>query len=251
MGRDEKGDLGFPSEPSEDPAPNEEIKSDSETNSVSSGVLEEPATNSSTATTNAQGSMIRQPEPHSQFTKEAIQSLTEQVAKLSVLLEEANGLSRERERIIDRLHQENQQLRGGEIWQALTPLLRDLVRLYDDLNQTEQRYQECGDTDGKEVARDFAAFRDSVEDLLYRQGIERYDVPEATTFNSKEHKALGVISTVEERLDRSIARIVRSGFRTDSRIIRILEAEVYRFTAAVVVEDLPKDDKKDQPASSE
>jgi molecular chaperone GrpE len=163
---------------------------------------------------------------------ESVQLLSKRVEQLAGLLEEANVLSRGSERIVDRLHQENQDLRAGELWQAVVPIFRDLIRLYDDLDLTTHRYEARTDLE-KEAARDFQSFRDAVEDLLYRHGVERYTASEGVAFNSKEHKALGIVPTQDENLDRTLARVVRSGFRTDARAVRILEAEVFRFSAAV------------------
>ena len=179
---------------------------------------------------------------------EGIQILSQRVEQLAGLLEEANDLSRERERIIDRLHQENQQLRVGEISQAVAPLFRDLIRLYDDLKQTGKRYEERADAKVEEVSGDFKSFCEAVEDVLYRHGVERYEVPEGSPFNSKEQKALGVVATQTEQFDRAIARVVRAGFRTDTKIIRILEAEVFRFTPADVPDEAT--DVKDEAAVS-
>jgi molecular chaperone GrpE len=163
-----------------------------------------------------------------------IQILSQRVEQLAGLLEEANLISRERERIIDRLHEENQQLRSGELWQAVAPMFRDLVRLYDDLEQTTQRYDIHIEAELKAAARDFQSFRDTVEDILYRHGVERYVAADGTPFNSKEQRALGVVPTPDENLDRTIARVVRAGFRAETRIVRLLEAEVFRFTPPVI-----------------
>jgi molecular chaperone GrpE len=162
---------------------------------------------------------------------EALPALTRRVEYLAGLFEEANRISQDRERIIDRLHSENQQLRLGELQQAMLPLFRDLVRLFDDLQQTGSSYADRSEVRGEDVAKDFQCYRDSVADILYRYGVERYTAAEGVTFNSKEHKALGSVPTSEPSKDRTIARSIRDGFRNETRIIRILEAEVYRFTA--------------------
>lgn len=157
-----------------------------------------------------------------------LQELASRMDRLTTFLEEVNKISQDRERIIDRLHQENQQLRVGEIQQVVAPLLRDLVRLYDDLNQTARAYATHPEVKIESVSKDIECFRDAVSDILYRQGIELYKVDEGTPFNPKEHKALGVVPTFDHAQDRTIARVIREGFRTESRIVRILEAEVYR-----------------------
>lgn len=179
-----------------------------------------------------------------------IQVLGQRVEQLAGLLDEANLLSRERERIVDRLHQENQQLRAGEIWQALAPVLRDLIRLYDDLEQTAQRYEDPLEQEAKEAGREFQSFRDTIEDILYRHGVERYLAAEGTPFNSKEQRALGVVPTPDENLDRTIARVVRAGFRAETRIVRLLEAEVFRFTPMVITSPNEEEGPEEKEAST-
>ncbi len=161
-----------------------------------------------------------------------LHDLAKRVESLALLLEESNRLSQERERIIDRLHQENQQLRQGELQQAMLPIMRDLVRLYDDLSQSARGYASRAETTPQDAARDFDCFAEMVTDILYRQGVERYGAREGDAFNSKEHRALGAVQTPEQERDRTVARIVRDGFRSESRVIRILEAEVYRYAPA-------------------
>jgi molecular chaperone GrpE (heat shock protein) len=164
-------------------------------------------------------------------------ALTDAVDRLARLVDEANDLSRYRERTIDRLHQENQELKSGQLWQAVVPVFRDLIRLYDDLNLTAQKYGTVAGAN--EVASDFHAFRDAVEDVLYRHGVERYGAEEGLPFNSKEHKAVGVVNTQNESQDRAICRVIRSGFRTEARMVRTLEAEVFRFAPSN--ESLPEE----------
>jgi molecular chaperone GrpE len=161
-----------------------------------------------------------------------LRDLAERVEYLVRLLEESNRLSQERERIIDRLHQENQQLRQGELQQAMLPVMRDLVRLYDDLTQRARGYASRAEATPQEAARDFDCFAEMVTDILYRQGVERYGAREGDAFSSKEHRALGAVQTPEQERERTVARVVRDGFRSESRVIRILEAEVYRYVPA-------------------
>lgn len=163
---------------------------------------------------------------------EVLRALSERMEHLTRSVEEANRLSQERERIIDRLHQENQELRQGELQQAMLPIFRDLVRLHDDLRQTSLSYPARTQCSPQEVARDFECLAEMVSDILYRQGVERYESREGEPFNPKEHRVLSAVATHEQSRDRTVARIVRDGFRSDSRIIRLLEAEVYRYAPA-------------------
>ena len=158
-----------------------------------------------------------------------LQRVSERVEEMMRQMAEANRIGQDRERIIDRLHDENQKLRAGELQQMLSPILRDLIRLFDDLQRTAQAYATRGDAMPAEAVRDLECYRDAVSDILYRQGVERYEASEGATFDPKEHRALSSVVTTDPGKDRTIAQVVRVGFRTDARVIRHLEAEVYRF----------------------
>ena len=165
----------------------------------------------------------------SQPTTTLLHEINERIEILTKHLEEANRLSMDRERIVDSLHNENQSLRQGELQQALLPLLRDSIRLFDDLKQTSLNYAERETLVPANVARDFQCFAETVSDTLYRHGVESYSAAEGDPFNSKDHRVLGVVQTSIKEKDRTIARTIREGFRSNLTTVRLLEAEVYRY----------------------
>jgi molecular chaperone GrpE len=145
-------------------------------------------------------------------------------------LREINRISEERERIIDRLHDDNQKLKQGELQQVLLPVFRDLIRLSDDLKITAANY---ADREGTEkVANEFTCYRETVGDILYRYGVEQIEVAAGESFNPKEHKAVASSPAAGPEQDRTIAKIVRDGFKTEFRVIRNAEVEVYRHDAS-------------------
>ena len=172
------------------------------------------------------------------ITNENEDKLTAFLVDFTAELKETNRLSQERETVIDRLHQENQRLKQGEIQQALLPVFRDLIRLYDDLNATVTKY--AGDPaagDGK-LVRDLDCYKETVGDILYRYGVEPVEVKTGEDFNPKEHKAVAVAPAETAQQDRKISKIIRDGFKTETKIIRNAEVEVYRYTAPTTVENL-------------
>ena len=186
-----------------------------------------------------------------QISLRVLNEMNERIETLASLLEESNRLSMERERIIDRLHQENQSLKQRELQHALLPVLRDSIRLFDDLNQTANNYAARENFVPANVARDFQCFAETVSDILYRYGLERYTADKGSVFNSKEHRVLGVVQTPEKEKDRTIARIIHEGFRRDLSIIRLLEAEVYRYVPDAAVENNPPASTSQEPISDQ
>ena len=153
-----------------------------------------------------------------------------ELAELLRAVEESNRISAERERVIDRLYEENQRLRAGESQQALMPVLRDLMRLFDDFQKTVSAYSGRTSLDATEVLREWEYYHDSTLDILFRQGVEPCLASENSTFDPKEHRACGTVTTPDKSRDRTIARIVRVGFRNEARVLRTADVEVYRAT---------------------
>lgn len=159
---------------------------------------------------------------------------TEVVADFTRQLKEINRISQERELIIDRLHKENQQLKQGEFQQALLPIFRDLIKFYDDLGLTFYNYSNDLELNNDKVFRDFSCYHETVNDILYRYGVEQIETKIGDSFNSKEHKAMATVMTDLEEQDRKVAKIIRSGFKTENKIVRNVEVEIYRYEAPSV-----------------
>ncbi len=157
-------------------------------------------------------------------------ALERRLDELRDIIEEGNRIARDRERVIDRLYEENQKLRAGELTQALDPVWRDLMRLHDDLERTFQAYAARPEIDPEAVRRDWASYAEVVADILYRQGIEQLEIPPEAPFNPREHRACAAVPTPEAARDRTVARVVRAGFRNAARILRVADVEVCRFT---------------------
>jgi molecular chaperone GrpE (heat shock protein) len=70
----------------------------------------------------------------------ALAELTSRLAKVEGQLAEFHQRAAHRELVIDRLHEENQQLRGGLGRIILEPVVADLIRLYDQLSRAPRRW---------------------------------------------------------------------------------------------------------------
>jgi molecular chaperone GrpE (heat shock protein) len=137
-------------------------------------------------------------------------------------LAEAQRLLGRQTELTERLHAENQVLRAGELRNAQLPLVRDLMRLCDDL----ERMRAVGDGS----AADLTLVQESLLDILARNGIERFAPDRGESFDSRVHAAAGVDPTDDEELDKTVAEVVRHGFRWESgEVIRVAEIRAYRF----------------------
>jgi molecular chaperone GrpE (heat shock protein) len=145
---------------------------------------------------------------------------SEQLTRAELRLEEALALAQRRDELVDRLHRENQQLRQGELQSAMLPLLRDLMRLLDDLEQILQNDPE---------ARDLDFVRGAIEDILSRHGICGFTPKQHDPFDSTIHAAIGTVPASHPQQDRTICAVRRKGFRRDDgSIVRAADVTVYR-----------------------
>jgi molecular chaperone GrpE (heat shock protein) len=149
-------------------------------------------------------------------------SLETVLESLDSRLAEAQRLLARQSEMTERLHAENQGLRAGELRGAQLPLVRDLIRLCDDV---ERMHAVAGESAG-----DLTLVEKGLLDILARNGIEKFGVEQGEAFDPQLHAAAGVDRTEEEQLDRTVAEVVRSGFRWDSGdVIRVAEVRAYRY----------------------
>jgi molecular chaperone GrpE (heat shock protein) len=138
-------------------------------------------------------------------------------------------LGRERERILGQLHQENQSLRAGELERAISPVLRDLMRLSDDLAASAARFRNSPDSGSDLLAQELDDLGDSVVDILYRQGCEPYAPAVGARFDAKEQRPSAVRETSEQVMDGCVAEVIKQGFRHNGRVLRPAHVIVTRY----------------------
>jgi molecular chaperone GrpE (heat shock protein) len=168
------------------------------------------------------------------------QAPNEATARLERRLDQVLQLAQRRDELIERLHNENQQLRKGELQVAMLPLLRDLMRLHDDLEQIVALPSE---------SRDAILIRDTLSDVLARNGVTKFIPTEGEVFDSTRHTAVGTQPTEDERADRTVQTVLRAGFlRDDGSTVRVADVVVRRFQAQP--RESPSAEKCDEPLSA-
>lgn len=140
--------------------------------------------------------------------------------------------------LADKLHAENQRLRAGELRTATLPLVRDLLRLHDDIGKLAAEQEETQDLD---------LVRVSLIDALARSGIGTFQPEPGEQFDPKQHSVAGVIKTEDASRDRTIAEIVRVGVQwEDGHTIRVADVRVYKHTPEAEATS-PAGQSADQP----
>lgn len=147
------------------------------------------------------------------------------LASLDGRVAESQRLLGRQSDLVDRLHAENQALRAGELRSAQTPLVRDLLRLHDDIGRMREA---LGEQDG-----DLLILEQSLLEILERNGVELFAPERGEPFDPQLHAAAGSEPTADETLDRSVSEVLRRGFRwATGELIRAAEVRAYRFRDA-------------------
>ncbi|GLW61875.1 hypothetical protein Arub01_01190 [Actinomadura rubrobrunea] len=157
--------------------------------------------------------------------------LAERLAAIESAVAEFHRRSAHRESVIDRLHEENQRLRGGLYRTILDPVVTDLMRMYDALRREADRLTEEGDP---AVGRLLESFADDTLLMLERCGLEEFTAQPGDPFEVGRHAAAAVVPVDDEALDNTVAEVVATGFveRETGRVRRPVRARFHRFTPA-------------------
>ena len=153
--------------------------------------------------------------------------LADRLSQVGEQLAEFHRRSAHRESVIDRLHEENQQLRSGFGRLILDPVVTDLIRLYDQLTR-EGRHLESGERDAHMIW----SFAEDVLQILDRCGIEAFSAEPGDPFTRDRHRPLAVVPCDDESRHNTVAEIVAIGFteRDTGRIRRPVQARFYQYT---------------------
>jgi len=148
----------------------------------------------------------------------------ERLGRVEAQVAEFHRRSAHREAVIDRLHGENQRLRGGIEKAVLQPVVADLIRLYDQLDREARRL-------GADAGTLFRSFADDVALILDRCGLEVFTADPGDPFQHDRHRPLAVVSCDDESKHNTVAEVIAAGFaeRDTGRIRRPLQARFHQF----------------------
>ena len=159
--------------------------------------------------------------------------LLEAIARLDDRLEESQRLLARQTEIATSLHADNQRLKAGELTRAQLPLIRDIIRVQDDLRVMHDIPDESiAPADLPAVRHHLELAKDSIVDALARNGIEELQVEHGAQLDPRRHKVVKVTGTDEPAADRTVAEVVKSGFAwDDGTTIRAADVRVYKYAA--------------------
>ena len=160
-------------------------------------------------------------------TGAALGELAARLGRVEEQLAEFHRRSAHREQVIDRLHEENQQLRGGFARIILEPVVADLIRLDDQLNREVRRLE----SDGQDP-RLLWSFAEDIRQILDWCGIDVFSAEPGDPFDRDRHRALAVVACQDESRHNTVAEVVAAGFaeRETGRVRRPVQARFYQYT---------------------
>jgi molecular chaperone GrpE (heat shock protein) len=175
-----------------------------------------------------------------------------ELARMTVAIEEFHRRSAHRETVIDRLHEENQELRSGMRRVVLEPVVTDLLRLYDGLSRQAARLELEQAQAG--FADLFASFAEDVELALDRCGMEVFTAEPREEFSASRHLVAGFEPCEDPSLHNTVADVVAKGLREreTGRIRRAVKARFHRYEPPIgqVAADPPEPSVQEAGASS-
>jgi molecular chaperone GrpE len=173
---------------------------------------------------------------------ETLAALQSSLDRLIAATEREHERAAHREKIIDRLHDDNQQLRRGELQAMLDPIRTSLYRLHDMVRRESLRWSGApADAatqatpevpDPAHVGPLLTAIADEIAEALARAGAERYTAAPGEPFDQARHKPVGTVPVTDPALDGTVVAARTDGFGRDEQVLRRAEVVVGRASEA-------------------
>lgn len=144
------------------------------------------------------------------------------LAGLAARLDREHERAAHRESVIDRLHEENQRLRRGELRTMLEPVRAALYRVHDQARRLATA-EDAGAT-----ADLLDALADDVADALARLGVERFRAEPGQPYDPSRHRPVAVAAVAEPGRDGTVVEVRSDGFEEGGRVLRKAQVSVGR-----------------------
>jgi molecular chaperone GrpE (heat shock protein) len=157
------------------------------------------------------------------------------LAGLTARLDREHERAAHREAVIDRLHEENQRLRRGELQAMLEPVRAALYRLHDQARREAGRLAGPGAAEPPDPVRTaglFTAVADDVADALARLGVERFGVRPGEPYDASRHRPVAVTPVADPDRDGLVTGVQADGFEQGGKVLRKAAVSVGRLDRA-------------------
>jgi molecular chaperone GrpE len=151
------------------------------------------------------------------------------LAELTRVVHRDSERAAHREAIIDRLHEDNQLLRQGELQAMYEPVRTALYRLHDMTRRESERWAAPRPPDPVHIAPLLAAVADEIAEVLARSGVERFTVEPGDLYDGARHRPVATEPVDRPELDGTVVSARTDGFTRCERVVRRAEVVVARF----------------------
>lgn len=161
----------------------------------------------------------------------SMQALVDAVRTLTEALDASWAAQEHQRRLLDKLHEERQQLREAEQRRLRDPVLRELIQLSDTCVRNSRQWRERSDVTPETAEKVSAVLLEAADDVrltLERQGVEGFSPLQAEKFDRSEAKAVDSRPTVDPTQDGLVAEVRKPGYRLGDRVLRFSEVVVWR-----------------------
>jgi molecular chaperone GrpE (heat shock protein) len=165
--------------------------------------------------------------------------LAAELARLAAAVEREHERAAHREAVIDRLHEDVQMLRRGELQALFEPVRAVLYRLHDLTGRESRRWAD-DPPEPEHAATLLAAVSDEIAEALARTGVERFVTRPGDPFDPTRHRPVAVETVEDPALDGVVVGVCADGFERADRVVRKAEVRVGR----------PAPPDRDDPAGS-
>lgn len=150
------------------------------------------------------------PAPEAAEVAAAVRRIEADLAAVQAALTAADERAAARERVIDRLHEDNQRLRAGERRLLLRPVLVDLYRLRDGL--LRQAATLPASLTAAEMSELLVSFAYSVEQALDRCGVRPLRACPGDPVDPGRHRVVGSVAAADPGQDGQVAEALADGY---------------------------------------
>jgi molecular chaperone GrpE len=146
--------------------------------------------------------------------------------ELVSVVEREHDRATHREAIIDRLHEDNQLLRRGELQTLHEPVRNALYRLHDMVKRESARWASPDPPDPAHVAALLSAIADEIAEALARTGVERFTVKPGDPFDPARHRPASSEPVTDPGLDGTVVSVLTDGFEKGEQVTRRSEVRI-------------------------
>lgn len=133
-----------------------------------------------------------------------------------------------RESIIDRLHQENQELRRDQLGSMLEPVRAGLYRLHETLRREAARWASPDRPAVEHVTPLLEALADDTVEIIERTGVEPFAANPGERFDPARHRPRQVVEVVDPALADTVIDVLSVGFARGEQVVRRADVTVGR-----------------------